>query len=131
LKENQMIPHTQAAAGYGTVTAPTRTARSAEYDVVARITARLKSASVAGPAAFPALAAAVHENRQLWSTLAADVALPDNPLPAGLRAQVFYLAEFTAQYSARVLSHGADVAPLVDINTAILRGLRGDGGQAA
>ena len=126
-----MNSQTMAAAGYGAISAPTRTPRAVEYDVVARITARLKTASGAGRSGFPALAAAVHENRQLWSALAADVAMPDNPLPPALRAQVFYLAEFTANYSARILSHGADAAPLVDINTAILRGLRGDGGVAA
>lgn len=117
--------------GYNTVSAPTRTPRAVEYDVVARITARLKSAAARGKPGFPALAAAVHENRQLWTALAADVALPENGLPPGLRAQLFYLAEFTARYSPRILSHGADVAPLVDINTAILRGLRGDAGAAS
>ncbi len=114
-----------AASAYGSVTAPTRTARAIEYDVIARITARLRSAAKAGRPGFPALAGALHENRQLWSALAADVALPGNELPPQLRAQLFYLAEFTANYSARVLSHGADVGPLVDINTAVLRGLRG------
>jgi flagellar protein FlaF len=123
-----MTPQSTAVPAYGCIAAPTRTPRAIEYDVVARITSRLKSAARAGRDGFPALAGAVHDNRQLWSALAADVALPDNGLPAGLRAQVFYLAEFTARYSMRILSDGADVAPLVDINTAILRGLRGDTG---
>jgi flagellar protein FlaF len=130
VKEQDLDMHTKAAAGYGTVSAPTRTPRAIEYDVVARITARLKAASE-GRANISALASAVHENRQLWSAIAADVALPENGLPSGLRAQLFYLAEFTSQYSARVLSHGADTAPLVDINTSILRGLRGESGVAA
>lgn len=127
-----MFSQNQASLGYGiAVSAPIRTARAIEYDVIARITARLKSADATKSSDFPALAAALHENRQLWSTIAADVALPENGLPAGLRAQLFYLAEFTAQYSVRVLSHGADTAPLVEINTSVLRGLRGDAGGVA
>jgi len=38
----------------------------------------------------------------------------------------FYLAEFTRTYSSRVLA-GASADPLIDINTAVMRGLR-DGG---
>lgn len=126
-----MTPLAPSVSGYAGIAAPTRTPRAVEYDVIARITARLKSAAAMGKPGLSALAAAVHENRQLWSALAADVALPENGLPKGLRAQLFYLAEFTAQYSPRVLSHGADAAPLIDINTSILRGLRGEAGGAS
>ena len=55
-----------------------------------------------------------------------DVAEPTNLLPQPLRAQIFYLAEFTMHHSAKVLKGDASVAPLIDINTAVMRGLRGD-----
>jgi flagellar protein FlaF len=56
--------------------------------------------------------------------LAADVAEPDNGLPQELRARIFYLAEFTADHSRKVLRGGETVDALVDINTAMMRGLR-------
>lgn len=107
---------------------PARTPRGIEYDLFARVTHRLKAAQSDGQSDFAALAAALHENRRLWSTLAADVAEPRNALPAPLRAQLFYLFEFTDQHSSKVLSGDATVAVLIDINTAVMRGLRGEVG---
>ena len=113
-----------ARAAYASPAAPTRTARSTEYDVFARVTHRLKSAIATGHGGFAALARAVHDNRSLWTTLAADVAEADNGLPQALRAQIFYLAEFTGQHSSKVLAGEASAEVLVEINTAIMRGLR-------
>ena len=62
--------------------------------------------------------------------MATQVADAKNALPQGLRAQIFYLAEFTLQHSRKALSGGASVRPLIEINTAVMRGLRGEG-QAA
>lgn len=99
-----------------------RTDRGTEYELIARITRDLKAAS-REQSVFPALARAVHDNRVLWSTLAADVAGDGNTLPEELRARLFYLAEFTALHSRKVLSGEADCAALIEINTAIMRGL--------
>ena len=57
--------------------------------------------------------------------MAIDVADNENALPQELRAQLFYLAEFTEHHSRRVLRREADVTALIDINTAVLRGLNG------
>ncbi|WP_372674417.1 flagellar biosynthesis regulator FlaF [Aquicoccus sp.] len=116
-----------ARAAYSTQNTPIRTPRGTEYDVVARVTQRLRAAALLGRPGFPALAEAVHANRRLWTMLAADVADQDNPLPAELRARIFYLAEFTHDYSGRVLSKEASVAPLLEINAAVMRGLRAGG----
>jgi len=59
----------------------------------------------------------------MWDTLAVNVVDENNALPKSLRAQIFYLAEFTTVHSRLVLKGNADAQPLVDINTAILRGL--------
>ncbi|MCB1369159.1 MAG: flagellar biosynthesis regulator FlaF [Rhodobacteraceae bacterium] len=99
-----------------------RTDRGTEYELIARITRDLKAAKT-GRSAFPALARAVHDNRVLWSTLAADVAGSGNALPQDLRARLFYLAEFTALHSRKVLAGEADCTALIEINTAIMRGL--------
>lgn len=113
---------------YARPEAPTRSLRSVEYDLLAQVTQRLRSAWTQRATDFPALARAVTENVQLWSTLASDVALPGNGLPAALRARLFYLYEFTAQHSRSVLENKASVEVLADINMAVMRGLRGDGG---
>ncbi|MFD3191735.1 flagellar biosynthesis regulator FlaF [Sedimentitalea sp. HM32M-2] len=114
----------QAHRAYSAVSAPTRTARGTEYEAVARITTRIRSAYEKGPAGFPALAAALHDNRKLWNIFATDVADAGNPLPKDLKARLFYLAEFTNQHTSKVLARQASIQPLLEINTAILRGLR-------
>lgn len=113
-----------AKTAYTTSQSPIRTPRGVEYEAFARITHRLKAASTKGRAGFGQLAEALHENRRLWTMLATDVAADDNGLPQDLRARIFYLCEFTGNYSGKVLNDGADVNVLVEINTAIMRGLR-------
>lgn len=103
-----------------------RTPRSIEAQLFSEITHRLTNAAED----YPSLVAAVHENRQMWTTLAIDVADPGNALPQSLRAQIYYLAEFTDQHSRKFLRGEADVSALIEINTAIMRGLRGEGGRS-
>ena len=113
-----------AQKAYATAETPIRTPRSIEYEAFARITHRLNAAAGKGRQAFAQLAEAIHANRQLWTMLATDVADTGNGLPQDLRARIFYLAEFTNHHSHLVLSGEADPAPLIEINTAIMRGLR-------
>lgn len=119
-----------AQTAYAAPGIPTRTARGAEYEVIARITRRLRAADKQRREAFPAFAEALHDNVRLWTALASDVAEPGNALPDDLRARIIYLYEFTMHHSQAVLGEGAPVDVLVDINTAVLRGLRG-GSEAA
>lgn len=116
----------QAQTGYGSNARTIRTPRDIEYDLLARITGQMQKAlSDAGPAAFPALAAALQENSRLWSVFAMDLADPGNQFPQDLRARMFYLAEFTLQHTFKVLNGTAKADALVDINLAVMRGLRG------
>jgi len=117
-----------ARAAYGRSDAPARNQRNQEYDLLARCTQRLAQAWPRRREDFAALAMALTENLQLWSTLAADVAASGNLLPPPLRAQLFYLYEFTAGHSRAILDNRGSVDVLVDINTAVMRGLRGEGG---
>ena len=117
----------QAQTAYGAQAGTIRSPRASEYDTIARVTRRLKSAAEK-PDNMPALAAAIHDNRRLWTCLAADVADPDNALPRDLRARIVYLAEFTRVHSGAVLRDGASVTPLIDVNTAVMRGLADQGG---
>ncbi|MCW9042520.1 MAG: flagellar biosynthesis regulator FlaF [Pseudopelagicola sp.] len=110
---------------YKTSPARTGASRSVEYDAVARITRQLRNASRKGATGFSDLVQAVHMNRRLWTLFATNVADTDNALPDSLRAQLFYLAEFTQAHSEKILSGEASVRPLLEINMAVLRGLRG------
>lgn len=114
-----------AKTAYTSTSTPVRTARGTEYDAFAKVTHRLKS--LCRKRNFPDFAKALHDNRQLWNILAIDVADQENALPQQLRAQIFYLAEFTSQHTSKVLGQDAEVQPLVDINFAIMRGLNKEG----
>jgi flagellar protein FlaF len=106
---------------------PTRTAKDVEFEALARITRSLQSAASKGNEGFPELASALHRNRKLWDIFAIDVATPENRMEKELRARIFYLAEFTRRHTSEVLARRASVMPLIEINTAIMRGLRSKG----
>lgn len=114
----------QAQNAYGQTNHAIHTPRSTECAAVARITQALKAAAERTPSNIAELASALNANRELWTLFATEVADTDNPLPKELRARIFYLAEFTTAHSRKVLNRQAEVAPLIEINTAIMRGLR-------
>lgn len=127
-----------ARATYGRRDTELRDPRGLEYELLARATSALRNAEDGRQGAeqgdgqgggreagFPALVAAVDRNLRLWSALAADLASPENALPPELRARLFYLYEFTAQHSRSILDGNGSASVLVDINTAVMRGLRG------
>ena len=111
----------KARRAYAPTSAPIRSNRGIEYDVIARITFRLKKAI--DEDVYCLLVEAMHENRNLWRVLATDVASPANQLPADLRAQIFYLAEFTDHHTSKVIRREDNAIPLLEVNMAILRGL--------
>ena len=113
----------QARKAYAPAQSHLRSFKSIEYQAFNEIIGRLTAAANGSAGSFPELASALHDNRALWSILAADVADPENALPQQLRAQIFYLAEFTEHHSRRVLRGEANADALIEINTAILRGL--------
>lgn len=121
-----MNAQTLARNAYSPTAAPIRTNRGTEYEAFAKITHKLQSVAKKRPD-IRAVAAAIHDNRRLWTLLATDVQDEGNLLPAKLRAQIMYLFEFTQQHSRKVLAREATVDVLIDINTAIMRGLRSNG----
>lgn len=114
-----------ANTAYAQPAAATRTPRDAEYEVIARVTQRLGAASARRDESPSAFLEALFRNERLWSTLAADVSGSGNGLPAPLRAQLFYLYRFTSEHSRKVRNGTASVEVLIDINRAVMRGLRG------
>lgn len=125
-----MNAHAQARSAYSCA-APLRTPRAAEYEIFARITHRLSAVDEDDRAAFPALADAATENQRLWAALAEDLMGDGNSLPVALRGQLIGLSEFVRRHTLRVLAGKASVEPLIDINTSIMRGLRGGGAALA
>ncbi|WP_208353687.1 flagellar biosynthesis regulator FlaF [Pseudaestuariivita rosea] len=114
----------QAQSAYSSVAAPIRTHRSTEYDAFAKVTRQLKLAASGHKKSVHELAQAIHDNRRLWTLLAVDVADDDNGLSPELRANIFYLAEFTQLHSRKVLKGEASVDALIEINASVMRGLR-------
>lgn len=124
-----MHPSSQVRSAYAA--APIQSARGAEYAVFARVTQALAAVDGADAGGYPALAAAVVDNQRLWAALAEDLMGDANRLPVPLRAQLVSLAEFVRRHSMAVLAGRAPVAALVDINTTIMKGLRGEVEAAA
>ena len=110
-----------ARQAYAPVRPALKTNRAVEAQLLTSITARLDRDDID----FPSAVAAVHDNRRFWLMLAGDVSVEGNQLPSELRAQIFYLAEFTSLHSERFLKGDATLEPLVAINTAVIRGLNG------
>ena len=105
---------------------PTRelgTARGIEYKAFSKVTARLTSWNEEKDS-FASLAEALCENQLLWTVLGADVADQGNELPNQLRAQLFFLTEFTNHQTKKIMAGEAKPEILVEINTSIMRGLR-------
>lgn len=110
-----------AQSAYTKSAMPIRSTRGIEIDAFSQITHRLAKEAKSGN--YAALVAALHDNRKLWTILAADVADQGNQLPAETRARIFYLAEFTNLHTSRILTGAADTSALVEINSAIIQGL--------
>ncbi|MGJ8582724.1 MAG: flagellar biosynthesis regulator FlaF [Marinosulfonomonas sp.] len=111
-----------AQNAYASTGAPIRTERGNEGDIIARVTHDLKRSDPKKN--FKEFVTALHQNRQMWILLAVDVASEENGLPQDLRAQIFYLYEFTMDRTSRILAGSATADSLIEVNTAILRGLR-------
>lgn len=112
-----------AQSAYSNVAHTTKSSKSMEFDVVASVTAKLRSAS--NDTNFAATVDALDANRRMWAVIASSVADKDNTYPDELKAQLFYLHEFTVHHTRKVLKSEATIEPLVDVNTSVLRGLKG------
>jgi len=115
----------KAAHGYRAVQIQTESARGTEAKLFEEVTAELVRAERAGETGFKELAVALHRNRLLWDALLADLAQDVNGLPTALKAQLVQLGHFVRIHSGRVLQGEDEVRPLIDVNHAILAGLRG------
>ena len=118
----------QALKGYAEHATSTKSGRRSEYAVIAKITQQLRDRAVDAKTNYSAFADALHMNQRLWTALVVDVADEANQLPKELKARIIYLADFTRHHTSRVLRHKASVLPLLEVNMAVLRGLKQEGG---
>lgn len=121
----------KARNGYAAAVKPTRTDRGLEYKIFARVTHKLKSLDESDKSRFPELAAVVSENSRLWGALATDLMSDANQLSPDLKARLISLAMFVSRHTLAVLAGRESVEPLIDINTSIMRGLRGNGNSSS
>lgn len=113
----------RAEHAYTANSIPIKSESQIEYEAFARISRNLKLTAKRKKEDYSSFVSALTENRNLWRILAIDVADEANALPNHLRAQIFYLAEFTNAHTREVLNNNAPIEPLTEINLAIMRGL--------
>jgi len=123
-----MTPQGHAGHDYRTASAVIQSPSQIEYQAFARVTQSLSYYSQADNGPFARLVEALHENLRLWTIIASDVAMAENRLSQPLRAQFFFLAEFTRLHTRKILKGDAEASALIDINLAIMKGLRTQSG---
>jgi flagellar protein FlaF len=103
--------------------------KQTEYRLFGLVTRALMEAAGVEKSDLKARIKALHWNRRLWSTIAADCADPQNQLPESLRASIISLSIWVDRYSSDVMRKNADLDPLIDVNRIIMQGLSGLPGQ--
>lgn len=101
-----------------------RTERDSEYDAFSYVTRLLRDAK--SSRLGPATVQAIHKNSELWSILATDLAQPDNTLPDETKAGLISLAGFAIRQGFSVLNNVGTIDSLIEVNVAIMKGLRGE-----
>ena len=120
-----------AQKAYAPASVATQTTRDVEYHAFAYVTGLMAGAKEHADtqSGFGKLAEAMFENVRLWIALATDAAEDGNQLPNKTRAQIIGLANFARTHMDKVLNKAASVDPLIEINVAIMKGLRGEAGE--
>ena len=117
-------------AAYQRTAQYTETPRNIEARLLGDVCRELTTLSQPG-AEKNRLREALDWNRRVWNTLTLDCANPENPLPAQVRANVVSLGLWVSRYTEEAMWNDADIAPLIDINQAMIKGLMGRAAEAA
>lgn len=122
-----------ARNAYQQSTKTTASPRSVERQLLTRLTSALIAADKNRKTDKAGLARALGKNLEFWTVIATDVASEGNQLPAELRAQLFYLFEFTRHTTSKIMGGDETVSllPLIEINQNIMAGLQGPPEEAA
>ena len=121
-----MVNNSRVHQGYTTISRETASDKQIEIRVFSSITSRMKAADPTKIGGFAQMAEAMQDNTRLWNILFTDVIDENNQLPKALKAQLINLAEFTRQHTLKVLQGEGSIDALIDINQAVINGLRGN-----
>ena len=107
----------------------TASPRDVEYRLLGQVTSALMKAQTriaeAGsrPTAMAEVMDALNWNNQVWDTFVEDVGTEGNMLPRELRAAIVSLGIWVSRETGLVTSGEGDIAALISVNKAIMRGL--------
>lgn len=122
-----MTATAMAKSAYHQSARSTASPRSVERQLLSRLTSALIVSEKNRGADHTGFIRALSKNLEFWTVIAADVASEGNKLPQELRAQLFYLFEFTRHHTKKMIANddgNLSVSPLVDINQNIIAGLQ-------
>jgi flagellar protein FlaF len=97
--------------------------RDLEYRLLGQVTRALMDAAALDPKDFAGRIDALDWNRRVWSALALDCSSDQNTLPPHVRAQIVSLSIWVGRHTSAVMRREAEIAPLIDVNRAIMQGL--------
>lgn len=109
---------------YQQTSARAETPRETEYRLFGQVTRALMEAAETDASNIAARINALDWNRRLWTALANDCSLPGNQLPAELRANIISLSLWVSRHSSAIMRNEEEFRPLIDVNKAIMQGLR-------
>ena len=119
-----------AKSAYGNVGRSVGSDRDLEIQVFQTSISRLSSLSGLDFKLTADAAKILSDNLKLWDLLTVDLASPENEMDDALAAQLIGLAKFVRVHTLALYAGQGSVDVLVDINTAILKGLLGQPGNA-
>ena len=99
--------------------------KQTEYRLFGLVTRALMDAAAKDESELSSRMRALHWNRRLWTTLAADCANPDNRLPMDLRANIISLSIWVDKHTSQVMQRKSKIQDLIDVNRIIMQGLSG------
>jgi len=114
-----------ALRGYGQVKRQTASDKHIELQLFSSVTGRLRAQAQKNLNRLDGeMAEAILANAKLWNVLFCDLVGPENKLAADLKNNLISLAEFTQSHTQRVLRGQAGIDILIEINSAVIEGLR-------
>lgn len=109
--------------GYAVVQRETVSGRALEKAILEKVTMRMKASQTDDPSGILYLMNALHQNRELWITLAIDLASPENEFPNELKASLISIAGYVERNTHSALRNRDVLASLIEINESIAAGL--------
>lgn len=96
--------------------------RAIEYKIFAEITSQLNGANKEEIVPQDRINA-LFRNSQLWLTLEADLACPENKMDNELKAGLISLAIWVRRFTTLAMRNREDLEPLISVNKQIMAGL--------